>query len=93
MKGGASYQELLARREKRKQDEILLATRRPPVPAHNGVAMKILLLQWMIDELYKEWREVELARAQAKKVVLKAQKTPGRRGGRKSSVLEQLGIK
>lgn len=93
MKGRTlSYQELMARREKRKQDEIMFAMRRPPVPNHNGVAMKILILQWTIDAMYKQWRQVELQRAQATKEVLKPQKSPGRRGGRRSSVLEQLGL-
>jgi hypothetical protein len=93
MKGRTlSYQELMARREKRRADEVAFAMRRPPVPSMNGVAVKILILQWTIDELYKEWRQVELQRAQAIKEVLKPGKSPGRRGGRRSSVLEQLGL-
>ncbi len=93
MKGRTlSYQELMARREKRKQDEIMFAMRRPPVPNISGYAMKILIFQWTIDELYKEWRQVVLQRAQATKEVLKPGKSPGRRGGRRSRVLEQLGL-
>jgi hypothetical protein len=93
MKGRTlSYQELMARREKRRADEVAFAMRRPPIPNHHGVANKILLLQWMIDELYKEWREMEIARAQEQKTVLRPQRSPGRRGGRKNSILEQLGL-
>jgi hypothetical protein len=88
-----SYQELMARREKRKLDELEFAMRRPKLTNNASVNLQILIYQWMIDELFKSWRRIELEKSQAQKVVLKAQKTPGRRGGRKSSVLEQLGLK
>ena len=86
-----SYAEIMARREKRKQEEIAFATRRPLIPKnYAGAAMQILILQWQIDEIYKQWRAAELERAQASKIVIKAKKPRGR--GRTSDILEKLGL-
>lgn len=87
-----SYQEIIARREKRRADEIAFAMRRPKIPASNpAISTQILILQWHIDELYKTWRAQEIAKAQATKEVVKPERAPGR-GGRKSSILQQLGL-
>jgi hypothetical protein len=85
-----SYQEILARREKRKSQELQFATRRPKIPKGSPLALKIMIYQWMIDGLYAEWRATELAKAQATKVVVKPKRGPG---GRRNSVLEQLGLR
>lgn len=85
----ASYQELMARREKRKQDEIAFATRRPKIPKGSPIALKIMIYQWCIDELYAVWRARELEKAQATKEVVKPKRA---RGGRRNNVLEQLGL-
>jgi len=87
---GLSYQEILNRREKRKHQELEFATRRPKIPKGSPVALTIMILQWAIDELYAEWRVVELAKAQATKEVVKPKRGPG---GRRNSVLEQLGLR
>jgi hypothetical protein len=84
-----SYQELMARREKRKQDEIEFAARRPKIPKGSSTALTIMILQWCIDELYAEWRAKEIAKAQAIKEVIKPKRA---RGGRRNNVLEQLGL-
>jgi hypothetical protein len=88
-----SYQEILARREKRKHQELEFAMRRPKIPKGSPIALQIMILQWAMDELYAGWRASEIAKAQASKKVLKPGRVPGKRGGRRSSVLEQLGIK
>ena len=85
-----SYQEILARREKRKHQELEFAMRRPKIPAtHPGTALAIMVLQWAIDELYAEWRVSEIAKAQATKEVIKPKRA---RGGRRNSVFEALGL-
>jgi len=88
-----SYEEILARREKRKQEELAIATRRPKIPNSQPEALTIMVLQWCIDAIYEDWRARELARAQATKIVLPPKGPPKRRGGRRNSVFEQLGIK
>lgn len=86
-----SYQEILADREKRKRQEIERANKRPPIPRSQGYAFQILIHQIVIDALYEQWRAEVLAKAQATKVVLPPGKPPAKRGGRKNSVLAQLG--
>jgi len=88
-----SYEEILARREKRKQEEIAIAKRRPKIPNSQPEALTIMILQWCIDSIYEEWRAREIEKAQARKIVLPPKGPPKRRGGRRNSVLEQLGIK
>lgn len=84
-----SYQEILARREKRRADEVSFAKRRPKIPKGSPIALKILIYQWMIDNLYAEWRASAIAEAQTTKEVVKPKRS---RGGRRNSVLEQLGL-
>jgi hypothetical protein len=88
-----SYEEILARRAKRKAEELAVATRRPKIPNSAPEALVIMILQWQIDAIYAEWRARELEKAQARKIVLPPKGPPRRRGGRKNAVLEQLGIK
>jgi len=88
-----SYEEILARREKRKQEEVRLATRRPKIPNSQPAALTIMILQWTIDAIYEDWRARELEKAQARKIVLPPKGPPKRRGGRRNSVFDQLGIK
>jgi len=88
-----SYEEILARREKRKREEIAMATQRPKIPNSKPEALTIMILQWCIDSIYEEWRARELEKAQATKIVLPPKGPPRRRGGRKNTVFEQLGIK
>jgi len=88
-----SYEEILARRDKRKRQEHAQATKRPPIPHSRDLAWTIMILQWAIDELYKEWRELELAKAQDRKIVLPPKGAPKRgRGGRRNPVFEALGL-
>jgi hypothetical protein len=84
-----SYQEILNRRDRRKQQELEFATRRPKIPKGSPIALQILILQWAMDELYAGWRATELAKAQEIKEVIKPKRA---RGGRRNSVLEQLGL-
>jgi hypothetical protein len=86
---GLSYQEILARREKRKHQELEFAMRRPKIPSGSPAALTIMILQWAIDEIYAEWRAAEIAKAQERKVVVKPKR---QRGGRSNSVLAQLGL-
>jgi hypothetical protein len=86
-----SYQEILARRERKRAQELEFATRRPKIPTKGSPdALLIMILQWVIDSKFAEWRATEIEKAQATKVVLKPQRA---RGGRRNSVLEQLGLK
>jgi len=87
-----SYQEILARREKRKKQELEFAQRRPKIPNSKPEALTIMVLQWCIDAIYADWRARELEKAQPTKVVLPPKGPPKRRGGRKNSVLSQLGL-
>ena len=84
-----SYQEILARREKRKHQELEFAMRRPKLPTSGPIALQILILQWAIDELYAGWRADEILKAQATKEVIKPKRA---RGGRRNSVFEALGL-
>jgi hypothetical protein len=85
-----SYKEILERREKRKSQELQFALRRPKLPANDPpTALAIMILQWAQDELYAGWRAKEIAKAQATKEVIKPKRA---RGGRRNSVLEQLGL-
>lgn len=84
-----SYKEILERREKRRSQELQFAMRRPKIPATGSAGLTIMILQWAIDELYAEWRAAEIAKAQATKEVVKPKRS---RGGRRNSVLEQLGL-
>lgn len=84
-----SYREILAQREKRRQQELEFALRRPKIPNSPSAALAIMILQWAIDELYSEWRASEIAKAQATKEVVRAKRA---RGGRRNRVFEALGI-
>lgn len=89
-----SYEEIMARREKRKREEQRASTKRPPIPHSKDIAWTILILQWTIDELYQEWRALEIERAQSRKIVLPPGKGPRKRGrgGRRNPVFEALGL-
>jgi len=90
---GLSYEEILARRDQRKKEEVAFAQRRPKIPNSQPEALTIMILQWCIDSIYEEWRAREIEKAQAKKIVLPPHGPPKRRGGRRNSVFDQLGIK
>jgi hypothetical protein len=88
-----SYEEILARRDKRKRQEHAQATKRPPIPHSRDIAWTIMILQWTIDELFKQWKAIELAKAQDRKIVLPPKGAPKRgRGGRRNPVFEALGL-
>jgi hypothetical protein len=87
-----TFEEIKARREKRRKEELEVANRRPKIPNSLPDALTIMILQWCQDVIYENWRAKELEKAQAKKVVLPPKGPPRKRGGRKNSVLEQLGL-
>jgi hypothetical protein len=84
-----SYQEIIARRERRRNDEIAFANRRPKVTNDPDVNTLIFIYQAMVDKLFADWRSKMIVEAQATKEVIRPQRA---RGGRRNNVLAQLGL-
>jgi hypothetical protein len=63
--------------------------RRPKVTNDPDVNTLIFIYQAMVDGLFADWRSKMILEAQATKEVIKPKRAAG---GRRSSVLEQLGL-